>query len=166
MILAAAVGGAILVSLALVVRPLLVLLRGDDPTVAPCPACEVTRVCAPALELVLGILAGAWGLHVLLVPDIFHNGPFLNQLAEIVPQQAWGGAALAIGVAHVVALPIGARARLPAICASYLWWSYLAQSAWPLWQITPAASTYTGMAMIAAIAGVCFGYEQAHARLG
>lgn len=166
MILAAAVGGAIMLSLALVARPLLALLRGDDPTAAPCPACEVTRVCSSSLEIVLGLMAGAWGLHVLLVPGIGRAGPLMEQLLSIVPQPVWGSLSLAVGVIHLLALPLGPWARLPALCTSYVWWCYLAQSAWPLWQLTPAASTYTAQAMVAATAIVFFGYEQAHARLG
>jgi len=164
-ILSASIGGAVLISLVLIARPLLALLRGDDPTARPCPACEVTRVCAPALELVLGLLAGAWGTHVLFAPGMLGINPFTKTLLTLAPQSAWGGLALAIGLLHLAALPIGPWARLVAICASYLWWSYLAEAAWPLWRTTVVPSSYTALAMIAATAGVFLAYERVHARM-
>ena len=116
------------------------------------------------LEVFLGGFTGLWGLWLLLPwqPATFAVGPAFRGLAATgVPEEAWGAAALALGLARLLAVAYDVRAvRARLSLGAFVFWLVVS------WSIVTNSFTGTGTPIYPWVALACLGVYLRLARAG
>jgi hypothetical protein len=156
----------ILVSLALLVRPLWTIWDLASEDQRNCRICYLVLLCTPAIELALGVIALGQAVGLAASPGLMAaaRGTTLAELHEIAPQSVWLTCAVVIASGHACSLFYELTVlRFVALLMSTAWWMYLMITAAPLWETSLGLGHYGGLTMIALLGLWGFSLERGRA---
>lgn len=115
------------------------------------------------LESLLGSLALAWGLHLLLPLDTFHSSVAYLAMHEVAPEWAWGLATAVLGGAQIATSRFGTlRARQRAATISSAVWGFIATAFFVGSPASTAVATYSIIACASVFTAVALAYQGLH----